>query len=129
MDFICFPIDFIGFPVDFIGFPMDSIRFPMDVIRFPTDFIGFPMVFIEFPMDFTGCPWISLVSNGFHGFPMDLIGLDHDMASQRKCKVAWIMWAGGLPPQLFMGGSGLRGPPLESPSFVGGGKCRDTRPP
>ena len=109
---------FIGFPMDFIGFPMDFIGFPMDSIGFPMDFMGFPIDFVCFPMDSIG-------------FPIDLIGLVHDMAfSQRKCKVAWIMWAGGSPPQLFRGGRWFtRSPPLESLTFVGGGSCIDTCPP
>ena len=65
------------------------------------------------------------------GFPIYFIALAHAMAfAQRKGKVAWIMWAGGSPPQLFRGGEVVyEVPPLESPTFMGGGQVHKYPPP
>ena len=106
--FAWFPKDFIRFPMDFTGFPMDSLVFH--------EFHLLSMVLICFPIDFIGFPMDSI------GFPIYFIALVHAMAfAQRKGKVAWIMWAGGSPPQLFRGGRWFtRSPPLESLTFMGG---------
>ena len=118
MVFICFPMGFSGFPMDFIGFAMDLFGFPMDFIGFPMDIIGFPMALMCFPMDSTG-------------FPIDFIGPVHAMAfSQRKCMVAWMVWAGGSPRQLFRGGEVVyEVTPPRKLYFCGGGRCIDTCPP
>ena len=65
------------------------------------------------------------------GFPIYFIALAHAMAfAQRKGKVAWIMWAGGSPPQLFRGGEVVyEVPPPRKSYFYGGGQVHKHPPP